>query len=258
MLLSELLNELNDIAVKNNISPPFVVGGLPRDKVFGFASNVKDIDITTGDKGSFELAILSSKTWTDASFRSYDDGHSSLDFKNIRLDFSNNFILPGIEDELIKLGIEEPTLLQKEMFSRDFTVNTLLQPVDLKQEPFDITGLGISDIKEKKLRTPVNPEFTIGYDPRRILRAIKLSIKYDLEILDDVKEAMLKYRGAVGELPVGHIKKQVNQMLRMDTEKTINLLMEFKLLPIIPISKLMVLEATKNRMIQSVLDNMRF
>ena len=257
MLLSELLYELNNIATQNGISTPFVVGGLPRDKVFGFASNVKDIDITTGDKGSFELAIFSSKKWSEASFRSYDDGHSSLDFKNIRLDFSNNFILPGIEDELKTLGIESPTLLQKEMFSRDFTINTLLQPVDLSKDPFDITGLGFDDIKDKKLRTPVNPEFTIGYDARRILRALKLCIKYDLEILEDVKEAMLKYRGAVGELPIGHIKKQVNQMLRMDTEKTINLLIEFKLLPIIPISKLMVLEATKNKMIQSVLDGMR-
>ena len=49
--------------------------------------------------------------------------------------------------------------------------------------------------------------------------------------------------------------KQINQMLRMNSEKTIELLSEFKLLPIIPLSKLMVLESTKRHMVQNLLDS---
>lgn len=254
MLLSELLAELEQLAKENNLQTPYVVGGLPRDKEFGLAKEVKDIDITTGDKTSSALAILSSRKWNDAQFRTYDDGHSSLDFKNIRLDFSNNFNIPGIEEYLIKSGIENPSDLQKEVFSRDFTINTLLQPMDLKQECLDITGFAKDDIKNKILRTPIDPELTIGFDTRRILRALKLAIQFDLKIASDLRKAILKFRGNVAELPFNSVKKQINQMLKIDPEKTIDLLSKLKLLPIVPLSKLMNAELSKNHMVQNLLD----
>lgn len=254
MMLSELLSTLGDLAKKNGLSEPYVVGGLPRDRLFGAAAQVKDIDITTGDKGSFALAMLASKEWPDAKFRSYDDGHSSLDFNNIRLDFSNNFVLPGIDAELAKNGIAEPTALQKEMFSRDFTVNTLLQPMDLGKDPIDITGRAFKDAKDKALRTPVDPELTIGYDPRRILRAIKMALKFGLEIDPELKSAMVKYRGGLSTLPLSSIRRQVNQLLRIDSQKSMDMLSEYKLLPIIPLSRLMSAEIAKKHMIQNLLE----
>jgi tRNA nucleotidyltransferase (CCA-adding enzyme) len=255
MLLSELLLDLDNIAKNNNIVNVFIVGGLPRDWAFKLSNSIKDIDVTTGDEHSLGLAIAAGDFWKDANFKIFDDGHSSLVFKNITIDFSNNFNLPGIEEELMSMGIEKPNNLEKELYSRDFTINTLLQPIDLTQKPYDITGKALSDIENKILRTPVNPELTIGHDSRRILRALRLVVKFDLTIEDSLKEAILKYRGGVSELPINHIKKQINQMLRMNPEKTIDLLSEFKLLPIIPLSKLMVLESTKRHMVQNLLDS---
>ena len=119
------------------------------------------------------------------------------------------------------MGIENPNDLEKELYSRDFTVNTLLQPMNLQEPPFDVTGKAMSDIKNKILRTPVNAELTIGHDAKRILRAIRLAIKFDLTIEEEVKEAIIKYRGGISELPINHIKKQINQMLKMNSDKTI-------------------------------------
>lgn len=254
MHLEELLNSLDRLAKENDISKPYIVGGLPRDRAFGMSSEVKDVDITTGDAGSFALAMLASKEWPDAHFRSYNDGHSSLDFKNIRLDFSNNFKLPGIAKILEDEGKSDVTSLKEELFSRDFTINTLLQPMDLSKKPLDLTAMALDDIKDKKLRTPVNPELTIGYDPRRILRAVKLAIKFDLHMQPDLEEAMVKYRGSIRDVSLNHIKKQVNQMLKMDSKKTIHLLSRYKLLPIIPLSRLMTIEMAKNHMVQHLLD----
>jgi tRNA nucleotidyltransferase (CCA-adding enzyme) len=249
MHLVELLNSLSRLAKENDISEPYIVGGLPRDKAFGIPTEVKDVDITTGDLGSFKLARLLNKEWPNAYFKTYDDKHSSVEFKNIKLDFSNNFKLPNI-DKII----ENPTDLKEELYSRDFTINTLLQPMDLEKEPLDLTKRAFDDIKNKILSTPVDPNLTIGYDPRRILRAIKLMIKLDLSIEPNLAEALIKYRGSVREIPLNHIKKQVNQMLKMDSKKTISLLSEYKLLPIIPLSKLMTLEIAKNHMVQHLLD----
>lgn len=149
----------------------------------------------------------------------------------------------------------EPTELQREMFSRDFTVNTLLQPMDLSRKPFDPTGMALSDIGAKVLRTPVDPELTIGHDARRILRAIKLSLRFGFKIDQELGKAMLKYRGAVGQLPAGHVRRQVHQMFRINARRTIELLSEYKLLPVIPLSRLMAMEMAKHRMVQHLLDS---
>ncbi len=255
MRLSDLLRSLDRIAKTNNISTPYIVGGLPRDREFGVAEEIKDVDITTGDNGSFALAMAVSREWPEAHFRAYDDGHSSVDFKNIRLDFSNNFNLPDIEKKLSEIGITDPSKIQKELYSRDFTINTLLQPMDLNKPPIDATGYARNDIKNKVLRTPVDPELTIGHDSRRILRAIKLSLQFDLNIDSRLEKAMIKYRGGIKDLPLVFVKKQVNQMLNLDARKALDMLTEYKLLPIIPLSRLMTLEIAKNRMVQHLLDS---
>ena len=178
------------------------------------------------------MGLMASKEWPTANYRSYDDGHSSLDFKNIRLDFSNNFILPGITEELKKMGKESPSDLEKEVYSRDFTINTLLQPTNLEKGLVDITGKGLEDVKNRVLRTPVNAELTIGYDPRRIIRALKLAMKFNLTVDDELKDAIEKYKGNIKDVSLGYIKKQVNEMLKADSQKALDLLVEFKLLPL--------------------------
>jgi tRNA nucleotidyltransferase/poly(A) polymerase len=253
MKLSELLLTLKKISKDYDISEPYIVGGLPRDKEFGIAKDVTDVDITTGDKGSFALAMAASRVWPEAHFRSYDDGHSSLDF-SIRLDFSNNFNLPGIDEVLKKMGINNPSELEKEVYSRDFTINTLLQPMNLGTKPIDIIGKALDDIKNKILQTPVDPDLTIGHDPRRILRAVKLMLKFDLKPDPKLEDALIKYRGGISEIPTGNVKKQINQILDIDSKKALDLLIKYKLLPIVPLSRMMTLELAKNHMVQNLLD----
>ena len=65
----------------------------------------------------------------------------------------------------------------------------------------------------------------------------------------------MKYRGQLRDLPMTHVKKQVNLMLGIDAKKALDMLAKYKLLPIIPLSKLMTLEVAKNRMVQHLLES---
>jgi len=254
MLVSELLSTMTKLAKDNGLSEPFIVGGIPRDKAFDRQTEIKDLDITTGDEDSLSLGLAVARVWPDANFKVFNDGHASMHFQNLQVDFSNNFIIPGIEKELKKLGIDNPSNLHKEMYSRDFTINTMLQPMDLSKDVIDITGKGLLDAKNKVLRTPISALLTIGHDPRRILRALKLAMKFDLTIAPSLKSAIVKYRGGLKEVPMNSVKKQVNEMLEIDPRKAIELLSEFKLLPILPLSRLMMREMAKNNMIQHLLE----
>ena len=82
-----------------------------------------------------------------------------------------------------------------------------------------------------------------------------MALKFGLTVDPELKTAMIKYRGGLSTLPLNHIKKQVNQIIKLDSQKAMDMLVEYKLLPIIPLSKLMTAEIAKKHMIQNLLDS---
>ena len=97
MKIDELLAIIEEVAATNNIATPFMVGGVPRDRFIGSIdkkSDIKDIDLTTGDKDSLKLAQLINKRLEGSIYHAFDDGHASVDFMGIHFDFSSNFMIP--------------------------------------------------------------------------------------------------------------------------------------------------------------------
>ena len=83
---------------------------------------------------------------------------------------------------------------------RDFNFNSLFLNLD-SGEIEDFTGKGISDIKNKIVRTPLNPKITFMDDPLRVLRSIRFATRLGFELdpelikaaqLPEIKEAFAK------------------------------------------------------------------
>ena len=236
MDINELLLLIQRIAKQNSLSEPFVVGGVPRDRIMDKGKAISDVDLTTGDGDSQKLSELVSGSLPTAKHRTYDDGHSSIDFRGLKVDFSNNFNAPGIDEELAKAGVKNITPMVKEVYSRDFTINSLLEDLGF-ESVYDLTGEGVDDIKAGIIKCPIDPEISIGSDPRRILRAIKFSIKFGFSIEEKLKNAMLTHKNKIQELPQNFTTNKMNEIVRLDDEKGINMLIEYKLLPLVPLSK---------------------
>jgi len=239
MNLDELLSTIENTASTNNISKPFIVGGIPRNRIIGNRgkkSEINDLDITTGNKDSLKLSKLLSAAIPSGHYRTYDDGHSSLDVMGLHIDFSSNFIVPGIKEELYKSGVKNITQMKLELYSRDFTMNTLLESLDFTGI-YDLTGEAIEDIRAGIIRCPIDPEITIGIDPRRILRAIKFSIKYGFKIESGLRAAMLNNRKKIQDLPVKFVQDKMNEIVRLGDKGT-DMLIEYKLLPLVPLTKM--------------------
>jgi len=191
--LHDILSLIEKTAIDNGLSKPFVVGGTPRDRVRGEAKEINDIDLTSQEGDSIDLAFACAEVVPYTYFQFYDDGHASMKIGALQIDFSNHFIIPQIDTELHRLGIKERTPLIREMYSRDFTINTLLQDLNF-EKVFDITGQGVRDIKAGVVRCPINPELTISSDPKRILRALRFALRFDYTIDADLVKAINKYR----------------------------------------------------------------
>lgn len=223
MKIIELLSTIAKVAERVGTSTPFVCGGTPRDKILNRAEKIVDLDITTGDESIHFLGRSLGKFIPNAQYQKMSDNHSQLIVSGLKIDLSSNFLVPGVKNMLQQAGITNPTSMQCELYSRDFTCNALLLTMDLKIIK-DPTGLGLIDIKKKIIRTCLPASITLGSQHKRIVRvlylAAKLGFEVDSEIITWVKNNPQYFADAKPKF----IAEKLQKALDADKEKTVKLL----------------------------------
>lgn len=242
MKLRELFSIITNIQLENNISPVFITGGIARDKVLDkvnnthLLKNLNDIDLTTGDNSihelSRDLAIELGKSYSITS-KQLDDGHSSIFLGKLKIDCSSNFVLPNIEQLLQQKDISNPSDLDKEMWSRDFTANALLLTMDMKTIK-DPTKQGVRDIKNKILRTCLDPSITLKYNLNRIPRIFYLAAKLDFTVAPEIIKWVSANKELIKEVKPGYLAKTMEKAFHHNAEKTQTLIKQMGLESIIP------------------------
>jgi poly(A) polymerase len=197
--------------IANDNLPTYVIGGYVRDSILGRQS--KDIDIVVVGSG-IELARKVAKETgpgtTLSLFKSF--GTAMLKFEDSEIEFV------GARKESYRRESRKPIVengtLEDDQSRRDFTINTLAIGLHKKQygqliDPFD----GLSDIKNKIIRTPLSPDITFSDDPLRMLRAIRFAAQLDFEIEKETLEAIHRNRERTGILSRERITDELNKIL---------------------------------------------
>lgn len=164
---------------------PLVVGGFVRDWIAGIPlEDINDVDVISEFGKINELLIDLTKRYGLGQPYQYEySGTYSLMIDNFLFEFQspeNPHVHFPIEEELAKMGIEN-TYLNKNIYERDFTVNTLCYDV-IEKEFLDITGYGIDDLLYNKIiRTTIDPQKAISFNPLITLRIFRLMTEFELE-----------------------------------------------------------------------------
>lgn len=173
----------------------FVVGGFARDIVSGKGlTDETDLDVTEALGNGFDLAFFVAAKYDLPEPQIYDNSGTAMVVmpSGRMVEFHNAYHnVPHIIDQLYAIGAE-PTPLNKDIYSRDFTINTLMFDPE-KQEIIDITGNGIEDIQNKVLRTPLDPIKTLQINPKIILRGIRFKVEMGLTEDPAYTEAVPKF-----------------------------------------------------------------
>lgn len=236
MQIQQLLHTIDSLASANHISTPYLVGGVVRDKIMGKLKDVQDLDITTGDDGSFKLPYLLKETVPNVLIEEQKDHHHQAIVDGMKVDFSSNYRSPDINAILNRAGIQNPTELQKEAYSRDFTCCALLMDLQLKKV-LDPTGLGIPDIKNKLLRTCLPAKITLLDNVKRIPRVFYLAAKLNFTVDDEIIQFIKANPQLIQSIKPAYIVTKFNQAVSFNKEMTIKLIDECSLwhyLPPIP------------------------
>jgi poly(A) polymerase len=234
MKLSQLLSLISRLADEKGISTPFICGGLPRDKVLGLTSNLTDIDLTTGDQGVHYLAKeIAIKLRLGNKYLTMPDGHATLMVGGLKLDFSSNFIVPNIDSILAKQNITNPTSMQEELYSRDFTCNSLLMSMDLKNI-FDPLNRGLKDIENRVIKTCLDPAVTLGYDNKRVVRVLYLAAKLNFDVAPEVMKWIKDNPSSLSNVKPKYLINKLNKAVEHNTEKVVQLVEAMQLWPYVP------------------------
>lgn len=164
-IISEIISEKDQQA--------FVIGGFVRDILLKRPS--KDIDIVCLGSG-IELAEKTAKKISPKIVVSVFKNFGTAMFKTDDIEFE--FV--GARRESYNRNSRKPIVedgsLEDDQNRRDFTINALALSLHKSTfgqliDPFN----GIEDLKNKIIRTPLDPDITFSDDPLRMIRAIRFS-----------------------------------------------------------------------------------
>ena len=169
----------------------YVIGGFVRD-FFLKRGNAKDIDIVAIGSG-IDLALATSKLLPNKPkvqvFKTY--GTAMLRYKDVEIEFVGARKESYLQDSRNPDVIEGT--LKDDQNRRDFTINALALSLNEANygellDPFN----GIEDLKNKIIKTPLNPDTTYSDDPLRMMRAIRFASQLNFEIEKDSLSAISK------------------------------------------------------------------
>ncbi len=236
MILGDLLSLITTVAKDKGISVPFIVGGTPRDKVMGRLDHISDLDITNGDASIHSLAKeIAIKLGKTATYLKFED-HSTVRVDKVKLDFSSNFMSPEVKGRMERAGLKNPSPMLMELYSRDFTVNTLLMTMDLKTIK-DPTGMAIKDINKKLIRTCLPAPITLRDDPKRIVRSIYLGAKLGFELDKEIINFVHKYPDMINQAKPEFVTRKLVQAYNYNKETAYKLLDQLGLWKKVKINK---------------------
>ena len=194
----------------------YVIGGFVRDHLLGRGQK-KDIDIVALGSG-IELAQAVQKKLKGAKpvqvFKTY--GTAMIQWKEMDIEFV------GARKESYSESSRNPEVvpgtLEDDQNRRDFTINALAVSLNKNDfgkllDPFN----GISDLKTKILKTPLDPDITYSDDPLRMLRAIRFASQLDFKIEEDSFAAISKNAARIEIISKERIVDEITKILA--TEK---------------------------------------
>ncbi len=189
----------------------YIIGGYVRDLILKRPS--KDIDIVCVGSGiALANATAEHLGWAGKVTVFKNFGTAMLRCKDMDIEFV------GARRESYQRHSRKPIVedgsLEDDQNRRDFTINALaisLNPADFGAvlDPFD----GLTDLKKKRIKTPLEPEITFSDDPLRMMRGIRFSSQLNFDIDPDTFQAIIANKERIKIVSGERIVDELNKII---------------------------------------------
>ena len=189
----------------------YVVGGYVRDIFLERPS--KDIDVVVVGSGIEMAQALGKHLGKGAHVSVFKNfGTAQVKYHGMEVEFV------GARKESYQRDSRKPIVedgtLEDDQNRRDFTINALA--VCLNKDRFgelvDPFG-GMNDLKEKTIRTPLDPDITFSDDPLRMMRCIRFATQLGFYIDDETFESLCRNRERIKIISRERIADELNKII---------------------------------------------
>lgn len=204
----------------------YVIGGFVRDLLLkrDFKKDIDIVAVGSGIELALKVSSLLPKKPKVQVFKTY--GTAMLRFEDTEIEFV------GARKESYHFESRNPVVengtLEDDQNRRDFTINALalsLNQSDFGEllDPFD----GLADLKNKTIKTPLDPDITYSDDPLRMMRAIRFANQLNFEIEENSLNSITKNAERIKIISGERIVDELNKILSTD-KPSIGFLLLFK------------------------------
>lgn len=208
--------EILSSAVTSTNIKAYVIGGWVRDYLLNREYPNKDIDIVvigSGTSAAKKVAKSIDKTIKVTTFKKFGTAMFHIN------DYQIEFVGARKEsyDRNSRKPIVEDGTLEDDQKRRDFTINAMA--FSLREEtygefidPFN----GVEDLKNRIIRTPLDPVKTFSDDPLRMLRAIRFATQLDFQIDKKTFEGIKESAARISIVSKERIVTELNKIIMCD------------------------------------------
>ncbi|MGB8492367.1 MAG: HD domain-containing protein, partial [Bacteroidales bacterium] len=211
-LKDKIFEPLSEVVAEENVQA-WVIGGYVRDCLLGRVNPDKDIDIVvvgngidiarkTAKKLGHHTRVSVFKNFGTAMFRFED---YEVEFVGARKEsYSRNSRKPVVESGT----------LADDQRRRDFTINALAISLNKGTygEFLDPFG-GSDDLKNRIIRTPLNPDITFSDDPLRMMRAIRFATQLNFTIEENTVRSIANNAARINIVSPERIVTELNKII---------------------------------------------
>lgn len=225
-MIKKVFRQIYKTAKKENVKV-YAVGGYVRDLVLK-NKNKKDIDFVVIGSGldfAHKLDEAFKEEGTLVEFPDFDTARYvfTKELKNGKKEKLLEIEFAGARTESYEKNSRKPkvisTNLKEDLRRRDFTINAMAREVGLlglKNKIIDEFD-GLKDLKDKIIKTPLDPDETFSEDPLRMLRAARFASQLGFEIEEKTLEAIKKNKHRLKIISAERIQEEFLKLLM--TEK---------------------------------------
>ncbi len=201
---------ISEIVSEQNL-PCYVIGGYVRDLLL--QRPCKDIDIVVVGSGIDLAKSLARRTGKKGRVTVYRNfGTAMLRYDDLEIEFV------GARKESYQSDSRKPSVengtLEDDQNRRDFTINAMAISLNRENygelvDPFN----GLEDLRNKIIRTPLDPDVTYSDDPLRMMRAIRFSTQLGFAIEERSLAAIKHNRKRISIISRERIIDELNKIV---------------------------------------------
>jgi hypothetical protein len=202
-VIEKIISEAESVSKNYEIKDVYAIGAYARERsLSNEIPEVEELEFTSNSPSkSYKFGYILAETLGSCPILNSTNKTLTFSYKGVKISFNGGKRISSVEKWMKKADIDTSSNIVHDICNKDFTVNCKAY------NPYNGVVTSIFSDDDNCVKTLMDPNDILSFNPFIIMRAIYLSLKHNLPIDKDLEESMKKYSGLlVDKYPSGMLE----------------------------------------------------